>query len=99
MAENVFHNGLVLGSGSPTPPDGRASIHLNGTLVETARVGRDLVGLRRWAARLQCLGERLAPGDVVITGGILHVPLQPGDHITASLEGLDPVSLGLAKPS
>jgi 2-keto-4-pentenoate hydratase len=58
---------------------------------------RDLAGLLRWTAQLlQSLGEGLCPGDVVITGGILHVPIRPGDHITASLDGLDPVSLTLA---
>jgi 2-keto-4-pentenoate hydratase len=97
VEENVFHHGLALGAGSPTRPDGKASIQINGIVVETASTERELAGLLRWTARLlQCLGERLSPGDVVITGGILHVPIRRGDHITAVLEGLDPVSLALA---
>jgi 2-keto-4-pentenoate hydratase len=97
VAENVFHNGVALGPASRTQPEGLASIHINGTLVETASVERDLVGLLRWTAvLLESVGERLSPGDVVITGGVLHVPITSGDQITASLGGLDPVSLVLA---
>jgi hypothetical protein len=67
VAENVFHNGLALGASSPTPPEGTASIHINGTLIETASAERDLAGLLRWTAQLlESLGERLCPGEWIL---------------------------------
>lgn len=97
VEENVFHNGLALGPAQRAAPHGAASIHINGTCVETAPIEQDFVGLLRWTAvLLQSLGLGLAAGDVIITGGLVHVPVSPGDHVTAKLEGLGEASLDLA---
>ena len=45
---------------------------------------------------LHSLDLELVPGDVIITGGLVHVPVTHGDHVTAKLEGLDAASLELA---
>lgn len=97
VEENVFHNGLALGPAQRATPQGAASIHINGACVETAPIERDLVGLLRWTAvLLGSLDLPLSTGDILITGGLVHVPVSPGDHVTAKLDGLDGASLDLA---
>jgi 2-keto-4-pentenoate hydratase len=97
VEENVFHNALALGPAERTEPQGRASIHVNGVMVGTAPIKRDLVGLLGWAAALlHTLDLHLEPGDVIITGGLVNVPVGPGDHVTAQLDGLEDASLDLA---
>jgi 2-keto-4-pentenoate hydratase len=98
VADNVFHTGLALGASAANAPQGIASIDINGVQVESSAAQRDLVGLLRWTARLlTSVGARLSSGDVLITGGLVHVPVHVGDHVTARLEGLEEVSLDIGQ--
>jgi 2-keto-4-pentenoate hydratase len=40
------------------------------------------------AAILDAAGEDLQPGDRVITGSLVQVPVAPGDHVIAEIDGL-----------
>ncbi|HKX66874.1 MAG TPA: hypothetical protein VJN29_06595 [Intrasporangium sp.] len=80
VEENVFHNGLALGPAEPATPCGAASIYVNGGLIDAAPIERDFVGLLRWTAvLLHSLDLELVPGDVIITGGLVHVPVTHGE--------------------
>jgi 2-keto-4-pentenoate hydratase len=42
----------------------------------------------RAAELLEAAGERLEPGDRIITGAVVQLPVQPGDEIEVELAGL-----------
>jgi 2-keto-4-pentenoate hydratase len=44
--------------------------------AETARIARELLG---------AAGERLEPGDCIIAGSLVQVPVAPGDEVAADL--------------
>jgi 2-keto-4-pentenoate hydratase len=45
---------------------------------------------------LEAVGERLEPGDRVLTGSITHVPVRAGQAVTAAIEGLGSACVRLA---
>jgi len=57
----------------------------------------ELAGRIATAARiLHAVGERLEPGDRVITGSVVQVPVHRGDHVVADFGALGRVELSLA---
>jgi 2-keto-4-pentenoate hydratase len=57
-------------------------------------VAGDQADTVRTAARLlAAVGERLEAGDRILAGGLTHVPVQPGDRVSAAIEGLGEVQL------
>jgi 2-keto-4-pentenoate hydratase len=58
-----------------------------GTAAGAAASGHPAAGVRWLAGELASRGERLAAGDLVLTGGLLAaVPLEPGDLVTATFD-------------
>ena len=45
---------------------------------------------------LATMGERLQPGDRLITGSVVQVPMRPGDRVPADLGPLGRVGLTIA---
>jgi 2-oxo-3-hexenedioate decarboxylase len=95
VAANVFHVAFALGPMKPPPGVARARSVVNDEIVaegsthdvdEVVAVVRQLV---------EAAGERLEPGDVILTGSVTQVPLRPGDHISAEIDGLDRVGVQL----
>jgi len=48
---------------------------------------------------LAAVGEAFAPGDLVITGSVIQVPVVPGDRVEADLGGLGRVWLSIGSPA
>jgi 2-keto-4-pentenoate hydratase len=95
VAGNVFHRGVAFGSSSPTRPDPvRATVRVNGEVRAEAEAQDELEERLLAADRvLESIGERLRPGDWIITGSIVQVPVNGGNVVEAEIEGLDSVGL------
>jgi 2-keto-4-pentenoate hydratase len=96
VAGNVWHRAFALGPLRSEPPPGvvRARVLIDGEVVEsgerrvdpgeTARIARELLG---------AAGERLEPGDCIIAGSLIQVPVAPGDEVAADLGELGQVNV------
>jgi len=65
-----------------------AALHADAEIAVVVGVG--------YAPALAAVGERFEPGDRVITGSVVQVPVQPGDEVTADFGSLGQVSLRIA---
>jgi 2-keto-4-pentenoate hydratase len=85
---NVLHRAFVLGQSAPEPAV-EARIDVDSRLRDRGVVAFDVEErvevVRYW---LTTLGERLEPGDRIITGSIAQVPVAPGDEVAVELAGL-----------
>ena len=106
LAGNVFHRKVVLGEfhESVTLDDVRISVRVDGS-GGPASDPRDLIGgygkiLSALADQVALIGERLHPGDVVITGAAVPpLPLVPGDRYEVSTSDGSNVSVEVAPDS
>lgn len=104
VAGNIFHRSVILGR----PDTGRAGLDISGLTahilvddVEKARATRleDLTGsypdiVATVANTLAARGERLAAGDVIITGSVIPpIPVQEGQHFTFVLDPFPPIEI------
>jgi 2-keto-4-pentenoate hydratase len=99
VAANVFHRAAVLGRGRAVPGAGlgSATLTINGRLHHADEQFRDPVaGVRDVARILEACGERLLPGDRILAGSVVHVPVGPGDHVIAHIDALGDVSAHIA---
>lgn len=70
---------------------------VNGELRDAGRSARDLDEKLQAAARiLAAVGEALEPGDLVITGSVIQVSVEPGEEVEADLGELGRVRLFIA---
>ena len=101
VAANVFHRAVAF---APTwgliPPEGiEARLLVNGEARDTGRSAGDIEAKVAAAARiLEAVGEALAPGDLVISGSVVQVPVAPGDRVEADLGELGRVGLSMGSP-
>ena len=99
VAANVFHRAFALGPldrGEPSPGVEGALI-VDGELRDSAPIGRQPAGLVAVVGELLAeLGERLEPGDRLITGSVVQVPLDDADRVIADLGPLGRVELTIA---
>jgi 2-keto-4-pentenoate hydratase len=96
VAGNVWHRAFALGPLRTEPPPEvvRARVLINGKATEageqrvdpaeTARIARELLG---------AVGERLEPGDCIIAGSLVHVPVAAGDEVAADLGELGQIDV------
>jgi 2-keto-4-pentenoate hydratase len=99
VAGNCFHRALVLGETRAEPPE-HIRLTVGGerhapdrALPEGAEV------LATAARRLAEAGEALLPGDRVISGSVIHVPVAPGDRIALDMGSLGGLTLAVARPT
>jgi 2-keto-4-pentenoate hydratase len=90
VATNLFHRAYVLSASLPHLPDRvEATVRVNGEVRGSAPASHppeDAVA--RAAELLEAAGERLEPGDRVITGAVVQVPVRSGDEVEVELGGL-----------
>ncbi|HEX2232343.1 MAG TPA: fumarylacetoacetate hydrolase family protein [Thermoleophilaceae bacterium] len=98
VAANVFHRAVALGGGRPdVPPAAQGRLLVNGELREGARVSADIGATPAVVARqLEAVGERLEPGDRILTGAIARVPVGAGDRVRAEIDGLGGVEVEIS---
>jgi 2-oxo-3-hexenedioate decarboxylase len=88
VAANVFHRAFVLGPTRPEPP-AAVSLSVGATVHLPDQPGEDPEAAIAHAARhLAAAGERLEPGDVLLTGSRIHVPVAPGDFVELDMGSL-----------
>jgi 2-keto-4-pentenoate hydratase len=98
LAANVLHRAFALGPAhAPAATGGRrTTLAVDGEVRGQGRLLDDYGETVRDAARLlDELGEALEPGDLVIAGSAVHVPVEPGDRVTCAIEGLGEVGVRL----
>jgi hypothetical protein len=98
VAANVFHRAVAFAPAwGALPSEGVAArLLVNGEVRDEGPSADDLAEKVAAAARiLEAVGESLAPGDVVITGSVVQVPVARGDRVEADLGELGRVSLSI----
>jgi 2-keto-4-pentenoate hydratase len=101
LAGNIFHRAVAFGPRVETDSPGAARILVNGSAqheVEAERAGANLAAMvEAVASRLEAAGERLRPGERIITG-VLAPPhkAEPGDTVRLELETVGAVELRFA---
>jgi 2-keto-4-pentenoate hydratase len=98
LAGNIFHRAVAFGPRVETSEPGAGRILVNGDEQHALSADHTGGNLERMveavAARLDDAGERLSPGDRIITGVLAppHKP-EPGDTVRLELEALGGVEL------
>jgi 2-keto-4-pentenoate hydratase len=94
---NVLHRAFVLGP-SHSERAGAAAVHVDGALRAEGDVDFDVeervAAVAYW---LSALGERLEPGDRIITGSIVQVPVEPGDEVSLEMGELDRLEVSIVE--
>jgi 2-keto-4-pentenoate hydratase len=98
VATNIWHRAFALGTAQPSLPDAaQARLIVNGEVRGTAPPPDDLHERVRVVAQLlTAVGERLEPGDWIITGNVAQVPVADGDEVTADFGALGAAELRIA---
>jgi 2-keto-4-pentenoate hydratase len=102
VAANLWHRAFALGPWRAALPPGdvEARLVVNGEVRAQGVAAADLAPRIDALGRiLDAAGERLRPGDVVITGGVVQVPVAAGDEVVAELRPLGRVRLRVSPPS
>jgi 2-keto-4-pentenoate hydratase len=88
VAGNVLHRAFVLGPPSAGPP-GDATLTVNGEVRARAAATADHAATVHAIGRLlEAAGERLAPGDRILTGSVVQIAIAPGDRVVAKIAGI-----------
>jgi 2-keto-4-pentenoate hydratase len=101
LAGNIFHRAVAFGPRVETDVPGAARILVNGEeqrAVDAEYAGGNLARMvEAVSARLEAAGERLQPGEIIITG-VLAPPhkAEPGDTVRLELEAVGAVELRFA---
>lgn len=91
LAANVFHRAFAFGDAVPgfTTAGRRATLVVVGAPAGEGTLLDDYAQTVADAARLlAALGESLEPGDRLIAGSSVHVPVQAGAAISCAIDGL-----------
>jgi Fumarylacetoacetate (FAA) hydrolase family len=96
VASNIFHRAVAFAPRWAPLPQGRVQARLvvNGDVRDAGRSAAAVAErLLEAEAILAAVGEALEPGDLVITGSVVQVPIEPGDQVEADLGELGAVRL------
>jgi 2-keto-4-pentenoate hydratase len=103
VSANIFHRAVVFGETaqhSTLPGNAVGSVLRNGVTVSTGPLPDDIPDRVRTVGRtLHAMDERLMPGDRIITGSIVQVPVNPGDLVATQISGLEPARLRIGDRS
>jgi 2-keto-4-pentenoate hydratase len=92
---NVMHRAFALGPTGTEP--GEARLIVNGEVRASAPASADHGATIAAIGRvLEAAGEQLQPGDRILTGSVAQVPVGPGDHVVAEIDGLGRAALTVA---
>jgi 2-keto-4-pentenoate hydratase len=107
LADNAQQRSVVAGAPVPLAPDAALDqvtvrVQLNGREVATglgsAVLGNPLNSIAWLAGKLGQYGQRLRPGDVIMTGSFVRqFPLSAGDIAVAEFSGIGRVEVSIAK--
>ena len=93
---NVLHLAFALGPRAAGPP-GEARLIVNGKVRARAPArGDHRATVEALAGILEAAGEHLQPGDRIITGSLVQVPVTSGDHVVAEIDGLSRAEVRIA---
>jgi hypothetical protein len=85
---NVLHLAFALGP-TVTGPPGEARPIVNGEVGARAPArANHRATVEALVRMLEAAGEQLQPGDRIITGWVRQLPIGPGDHVVAEIDGL-----------
>lgn len=94
VASNVFHRAFVLSASLPHLPDPlQARVVVDGEVRGEGPAVSDPALLERVSELLESAGERLEPGDRVITGAIVQVSVAAGNEVEVALGDLGRLSV------
>lgn len=94
VARNIFHRAVAFGPFRADLPPVQASIVVNGDERASDAVAKSYDDrVARLREVLAAVGERLEPGDRIITGSVVQVPVGPGDDVVADFGELGQVQL------
>jgi 2-oxo-3-hexenedioate decarboxylase len=98
LADNAYHRAVAFGPvRACTVAGAHARLRVGHEVAEVRCVTSDPAAVLAAASRLLlAAGERLCPGDLVLAGSACHVPVAPGDTVTAEIDGLSPVAITIA---
>ena len=89
VAANVFHRAVAFGPRHRALPDVEGRLIVDGVERCRAPVRPDQAEVVRQAAHLlEAVGERLRPGDLLITGSVVQTAVRPGERVVADLGAL-----------
>jgi 2-keto-4-pentenoate hydratase len=93
---NVLHRAFVLGSAHEEPAR-EAAVYVDGVLRAGGHVDFDVEERVATAAEwLGTLRERLVPGDRIITGSIVQVPVAPGAEVALEMRDLGRLEVSIS---
>jgi len=98
VARNDYHRAVAFGRFAPALPPGlEGALVVNGERRAAGRAPADVAERVAAIGRvLDAVGERLEPGDRIITGLIVNTPIGSGDEVVAELGELGRVGLRIA---
>jgi hypothetical protein len=98
IADNDYHRAVAFGPFTQTLPTRmQGALIVNGERRDAGPAPTDITDRIAGVGRLlAAVGERLQPGDRVITGLIVNTPVGPGDEVIAELGELGRVGLTIA---
>jgi 2-keto-4-pentenoate hydratase len=99
VARNIWHRGVAFGplSGDAPPERFVARVLVDGSVRAFTESTVDIDGTLAIAERLlAAVGEQLEPGDRIIAGSILHVPVTSGDDVVVDLSELGQVGVTIS---
>jgi 2-keto-4-pentenoate hydratase len=98
VAANIFHRAVAIGPFRRQLPGGtRGALSVDGVVRDSAPAPDDLDERLRAAGEvLAAVDERFSPGDAVITGSIVQVPIARGQHVVADFGDVGRVALTIA---
>lgn len=95
VAGNIFHRAFAIGPIVDSPPeDGVGTLGAGGEVHDPVNPVPDFEAtVDLVARRLEAAGEKLEPGDLIITGALVVAQVRLGDVVEADIEGLGSVRL------
>jgi 2-keto-4-pentenoate hydratase len=100
IADNIFHRAVAFGPCQPHQPADELDVRVlvNGQVRAAASAPDDFTERLSAAARLlDAMRERMTPGDRVITGAVVQVPVSEGDTVVADFGPLGRVRLAIVR--